>query len=465
MLLLLRWARSIPDVETSHLPRTGFNRRRGFAPVLLSGCIIVCAAVNAFAQEVWTLSTVVHEALSNRKEIAAAQARVDAASARPAIVSALEDPMLSPSIDHFPFKEMDTGTAMQATPDMNAGTPSATPNQPAEGSGRRFNWSIGVEQKFPLSRLLSHRRRAAEADVVKESAAAEKTALDVELEASKAFFMVQERRRMGPILEQQIELAGQLKDAASARYASGTGNQSEVLRAEVEIARLEALQRALGSEIRSAETMLNANIGREPSVSVPPLQSPPLDMDIPSVEQVSNLSTQRSPELQGAAAEIGRASADVDAMRSMYAPMGMVRFGYASTMAEGSGAMVMLGVSLPIWREKLRQGVAEARAMESMASYDRVAMERMIESEAMSARADLEAAQIKYLALRDDVVPRALRLVDPSLAFYASGQGTLAAVIEAVQALWAAQQESVMAEAELGVAWARLNRTTVSFEE
>ncbi|CAN0456398.1 unnamed protein product, partial [Phaeothamnion confervicola] len=59
----------------------------------------------------------------------------------------------------------------------------------------------------------------------------------------------------------------------------------------------------------------------------------------------------------------------------------------------------------------------------------------------------------------------ALRVVNPSLASYASGQGNLAAVIEAVQALWAAQQETVMAEAELGVAWARLNRTTVSFEE
>ncbi len=465
MLLSLCCARPISDVEASRPRRTGFHRRRAIAPVLLSSGILVFSAVNVIAQEVWTLSTVVHEALSNRKEIAAAQARADAAGARPAIVSALEDPMLSPSIDHFPFKGMDSGAAMPATPGMGAGDPSAGPDQAAEGSGRRFDWSIGVEQKFPLSRVLSHRRRAAEADAVKESAAAEKTALDVELEASKAFFMVQERRRMAPILEQQIELAGQLKDAASARYASGTGSQSEVLRAEVEIARLGALRRALGSEIRSAETMLNANIGRTPSDPVPPLQLPPLDMDIPSVEQVSNLSTQRSPELQGAAAEIGRASADVDVMRSMYAPMGMVRFGYASTMAEGSGAMVMLGVSLPIWREKLRQGVAEARAMESMASFDRVAMERMIESEAVSARADLEAAQIKYLALRDDVVPRALRLVDPSLAFYASGQGSLAAVIEAVQALWAAQQDAVMAEAELGVAWARLNRTTVSFEE
>ena len=51
-------------------------------------------------------------------------------------------------------------------------------------------------------------------------------------------------------------------------------------------------------------------------------------------------------------------------MRSMYKPMAMVRVGRASTMAEGPGAMLMIGVSVPIWRERLRSGVAEAKAID-----------------------------------------------------------------------------------------------------
>jgi outer membrane protein TolC len=47
--------------------------------------------------------------------------------------------------------------------------------------------------------------------------------------------------------------------AANARYASGTAPQSDVLRAEVEVARLEALACARVGEVRGAEAVLNTS--------------------------------------------------------------------------------------------------------------------------------------------------------------------------------------------------------------
>lgn len=265
---------------------------------------------------------------------------------------------------------------------------------------------------------------------------------------------------MATVIQQQIALARQFVNAANARYGSGSGNQSEVLRVEVEVARLESSARALQAGIRSAEAMLNTSIGRDTGMPVPDLVSPKLDNPLPSRDEVSAAALQQRPELQMGNAELSRAMADVQAMRSMYSPMGMVRVGYASTMAEGKGAMLMVGVSLPIWRDKLRGGVAEARAMERMASADLESMKRMVEGDAIAARDQLEVTQIQYLALRDDVVPRAQRLIQPTLSVYASGQGTLFAVIEAAQALWDVEAEFVMAETALGVAWARLDRMT-----
>jgi outer membrane protein TolC len=149
----------------------------------------------------------------------------------------------------------------------------------------------------------------------------------------------------------------------------------------------------------------------------------------------------------------------------MYLPMGMVRIGQASTMAEGRGAMLMAGVSIPLWRERLRAGVGEARAMEDMARADWQAMQRMIEGEAAAARNQVEAARTRFLAFRDEVVPRAQSAVTPALADYAAGQGSLTAVIEAAQALWSAQGELVMAETGLGLAWARLDRAAGTWEQ
>src|SRR5581483_3018988 len=79
------------------------------------------------------LDQVLQLAHARRPEILAARARARAAAQRPAIVSALEDPMVTGSIDHLPF------------------------------SLAGVNASLLVQQGFPLSRIRGHRKEAAQA--------------------------------------------------------------------------------------------------------------------------------------------------------------------------------------------------------------------------------------------------------------------------------------------------------------
>jgi outer membrane protein TolC len=142
----------------------------------------------------------------------------------------------------------------------------------------------------------------------------------------------------------------------------------------------------------------------------------------------------------------------------MYTPMAMVQTGPAYTMTDGAGWMLMVGISVPLWRGKLRAGVGEARAMIDMATADLDAMRRMADGQARGARESVIAARTRYLALRDVVVPRAEQAIAPTLASYAAGQVPLVSVVEAAQVLWSTQRELVMARAALGIAWARLQR-------
>ena len=97
----------------------------------------------------------------------------------------------------------------------------------------------------------------------------------------------------------------------------------------------------------------------------------------------------------------------------------------------------MVSVSLPIWRGKLRAGVAEAQAMRAMSEADLRAMARMIEGDAAVAvnkapgrpRSAGGAHQRRAAARApgDRTGRRGLRL---------PGQLPLVSVIEAVQALW-----------------------------
>jgi outer membrane protein, heavy metal efflux system len=372
-------------------------------------------------------------ASERRDEIEGARARVRAGEARPAIVSALADPMLSPSLDHLPFM-------------LNGA-----------------NWSVTVEQPFPLSGIRQHRRASALADVDRLKAETNRTTLDVGVQAANAFLMLMERRRTEALVAEQLTFAREVVAAANARYASGTAPQSDVLRAEVEVARLEAVARALVGEVRGAEAMLNTSLALDADLPIPPLAPLGLAQPVPPWSVIKNALTSR-PELIAGGAEIARAKADVEVMRDMFRPMATIRTGPAYTMTDGNGWMAMVGVSLPIWRGKLRAGVAEAEAMRAMSEADLRAMTRMIEGDAAVAVSQVQAARDRQLAIKSDVLPRARMAIDPALAGYTSGQLPLVSVIEAVQALWLVQADLITAETALGLAWAQLGRAIGSYE-
>jgi outer membrane protein TolC len=321
-----------------------------------------------------------------------------------------------------------------------------------------------IEQRFPLSGVLGHRRRVAEADARRLHADTKRVAQDVQLDAANAFLMLRERRELARIIAAQTMLARQFVSAASARYASGTGSQPEVLRAEVEVARLEGAIRVLAEEVAAGETMLNASLGRPVDAPLPALAGPPLEREPGTWPEIRGATLRHRPELEMGRAEIGRAGAEIAAMDAMYFPMAFVRTGPSYTMTDRWGWMLTLGVSVPIFREKFDAGVREARAMEAMARADLSAMARMFEGEAATARYQVLAARQRVLSLRDDVLPRARQSIDPSVAAYAAGTMPLVSVLDAAQTLWSLEAELVAAELELGLAWARLGRAQGQLE-
>jgi outer membrane protein TolC len=417
-------AMQLPVLSTTR-PRLGIQV---LLAALLSTLAWPAAAQSRTLPSPLRVEHVVRAARDQRPEIVAARARVTALSQRSRIVDALPDPMVMASIDHLPLSMMG-----------------------ADGS-------LTVQQEFPFSRVRSRRARAATADARREAAEASRVKLDVELDAVNAYFMLLERRRMLAVLRELDASSRQLSAIASAHYAAAHGTQATVLRTTNEISRIQSEWRAQRSEAKAAEAMLNAAIRREPGLAVPALAPPPLDRAPPTLASALAKALAQRPELKAMRYQKQRAEAEVDVMKSMYSPMGLVRAGPAYTMSEGIGLMVMVGVSVPIWRDRLDAGVDEAHAMVTMASADIAAMRNMIRGEIAMARQQVIAARVRLRALRDEIGPRAKQTVDSALASYAATQTDAISVIEAVTTLWDVRAEEVMAEARLGLAWARLDR-------
>jgi outer membrane protein TolC len=116
-------------------------------------------------------------------------------------------------------------------------------------------------------------------------------------------------------------------------------------------------------------------------------------------------------------------------------------------------------MSLPIYLGWRRAGVREAKAMASMARSDVAAMENMIAGETEATHARVLASQIRLEAIQREVVPRARQAIDASLASYGAGLLPLVSVLDAMEAYWMAQTEEVMAEVQLGITRATLDRS------
>lgn len=405
----------------------------------LAGLVVLaCLLMGSFAdaQEVamlpspFSIEQAARLARQRRAEIVGARARASAAEQRPAQVAAPPDPMLMVSVDHLPFALHGADVSAQ------------------------------FQQDFPLSRVLSHRRRAAEAGAASARAAVSRAGLDVELDAARAFFMLDERRRTSVVLDEQLGLAGKLVAATMARYSSGRGLQGDALQAQSEQARLRAERLALDAELRGAEAMLRAALALPQETLIPPLAATAAGAPPAPAKAMAQTALAHRPELSMMRAEQQRAQAEVAVMRSMYFPMGFARTGPAYTMADGAGWMLMLGVSLPVWRGRLRAGVAEARAMVQMADADLQAMGVMITGEAAAARESVAAAQARLSAIQREVLPLSRQGAQSQLAAYAAGQTPLITALSAQRALWEARLDEVMAQVSLGVAWARLRRAT-----
>ena len=319
---------------------------------------------------------------------------------------------------------------------------------------------LQLMQMVPLPGKLSAAGRAARARAEAAGARAEDVAWEARASAAMAFYERYELDGRIAVALETRRLLEDVADVASAMYRVGDGRQADVLRARVELARMD-------EEVVRMRAMSDAATGRlaaAADVSYGTLHGTPVlpafPDSLPSRETLEELAMGVRPMLAAGAAELRAARADAALARRELWPDFEVGVQYGQRRMEmGTDRMgsLMIGASIPVFaRSRQLQMREEAAAMQAMAAAELEGMRAETRGRIAAAHAELESARRLAALYRTTVLPQAAAATTSALASYRSGGVDFMTVVDNRMSVNQYRQELLALEAAEGRAWAEL---------
>jgi outer membrane protein TolC len=246
-------------------------------------------------------------------------------------------------------------------------------------------------------------------------------------------------------------------------YRVGEGRQADVLRAQVEIARMVEDTIRMRAERTAMTARLNGLLYRAPETELASPVLPRFPSSVPPLDSLERLAPDSRPLVRAAADEVEAARSSERLARREIWPDLQLGAQYGRQTSQGGERMgsVMIGATLPIFaRSRQLRMREEAAAMRQAASGDLAAM--IVETRTMLtvAYADLGQARRLTALYRTTVLPQANAVVGSALAAYRVGSVDFMTLLDNQMAAYRYGRELATLEADEGKAWAELERLT-----
>lgn len=378
--------------------------------------------------------------------VTAARALADAARARIAPAKLPPDPQLQLGF-------------------MNWALPGLEPMEPLGMTQLQLMQMVPVAGKLRLS------GRVATAQASAQSERASEVEWELRSDVAMAFYDLYQTDQQLQVARETLRLLQDIRRTAEAMYRVGEGRQADVLRAQVEIARMvedtvrmTTMRSGMAARLNA---LLNAPIDapvESPVLPAFPDSVPPLDVLVAVAESGRRM-------LKAGEREVEAANAQAKLARREIWPDLTVGFQYGqqrATMPAADPAMLperrtermgslMIGASVPIFANsrqlRMRQ---EMTAMQRMAEADLAAMRADTRGKVAEAYASLVRARNLASLYRNTVLPQAEASVTSALAAYRVGSVDFMTLLDNRMTVNNYRQELFVLEAEQGKSWAEL---------
>jgi cobalt-zinc-cadmium efflux system outer membrane protein len=283
---------------------------------------------------------------------------------------------------------------------------------------------LQLMQMVPWPGRLASARRAARHAATAAAADATEAERMLVAQVRMAYLDVAYADRAIAVMRQTQELLRDFREVSTTMYAVGSGVQQDVLRAQVEVARMsEEITRMVQDRVAAA-ARLNALLGREATSPVSAVQLPePAPDDLPSVDTLVAWALTGRAALAAGAERVAAAEASVATARRELLPDLQIGVAYQQRPAFPNMVSLMVGLRLPIFagaRELPMQ--REARAMRDMRTAELADLRNETTARIIETRARAERDRNLEQLYRTGILPQARSAVQAALASYRVGR-------------------------------------------
>lgn len=297
---------------------------------------------------------------------------------------------------------------------------------------------------------------ASEAQAVVARAGVDVARVDARLAVTLAWTDLWVAQREAAVAVDVASRRERLVETTRVRFTEGAGSRLDVLRAETEARRARADADARRNEIDAAVARLCILLGRDPlNDRVEAAGDPPYARAVPAPATLSTL-IDMHPVSQRAKFAVRAADAVVARENRARWPLLGVQVGTAlanRAPPPTNDFSAALSVDVPIFSGPL---ITRAEASRSEASAERASTLAILKGRLDASRSDYLAADRRYRASVDEVLPTAREAAELALEGYRSRGLDLTATLAVEQALTDAQLAAVRAEADRARAYAAL---------
>ena len=328
--------------------------------------------------------------------------------------------------------------AMEEIPQAKAlPDPQVSYNYWTKQSDLQMKQTVGVMQMFPWFGKIDARTEAA----IKEAAAAQQNYQAARLalfkEVKEGFYEFAYLARATDIATENLELFKHFEEVARTKHMTTETGHPDVIRAQVEIAKMEDVLRGLNQLREPTVSRLRTALTLPAETNLPWPRSEDFNVAELDYERLVNILRQKNPELAGLNFEAMAAKSKITlAEKNFYPDIGVgVMWENMDSPGGRDGVAMVFQMNLPLWRDSYSAGERQAQAQKASIEQQKVDTENVLLTKAAQAHYEYRDSVRKIRLYRDTLIPKGKELLQASEAAYRGGTIDFLSLIDAQRML------------------------------